>query len=233
MNDDTISKHITCFIGAPGSGKGTQINYLKDALSTKCSMRHFSPGEEMRKQGLMNSTGNLASLDVVNNLLNAALSAEVDLLIIDGYPRSIEQAQYLINYLTKHNVILHLFIFNISYEAIINRLEKRIVCTACSYTASTDICSRNTSTNAYQCSQCKGDMMPREDDTSKEAIKTRYNIFKNSFDDIKILFAQSQFINIYNIFADNQHELIYNELLGYIKNILSYSQQSNLDFIST
>ncbi|MCV2518637.1 MAG: nucleoside monophosphate kinase [Candidatus Lightella neohaematopini] len=121
-----INKNIrVIFIGAPGSGKGTQ----SDLLAKKYKIPKISVGELLHK--LVNNSisdsinlGNLISDNVVCNIVKARLcKSDCDNgFILDGFPRSINQAQYL----TINNIKIN-FVFNIklSYKVIIKRLLGR------------------------------------------------------------------------------------------------------------
>lgn len=91
-------------LGAPGSGKGTQAERLKTALSVP----HVSTGELLRaavaagtplglKAKAVMAAGQLVSDDIVLNMLEERLS-QADArtgFILDGYPRNLVQADAL------------------------------------------------------------------------------------------------------------------------------------------
>src|SRR5580658_4849266 len=94
--------------GSPGSGKGTQANLLKDCLKVP----HISTGDMLRERiregnGLGDrlattmQTGALVGDDLVNQLVQERLD-EADAqagFILDGYPRTREQAEHLCGWL--------------------------------------------------------------------------------------------------------------------------------------
>ncbi|MCV2525027.1 MAG: nucleoside monophosphate kinase [Candidatus Lightella neohaematopini] len=113
------------FIGAPGTGKGTQ----SDLLAKKYKIPKISVGELLRK--LVNNNisdninlGDLISDSVVCNIVKMRLCKNDcdNGFILDGFPRSINQAQYL----TINNIKIN-FVFNIKlpYKIIIKRLLGR------------------------------------------------------------------------------------------------------------
>merc|ERR1719491_1003663 len=91
-------------IGPPGAGKGTQAPRLVAMLgvphlSTGDMLRAaVAAGTELGKQakGLMNA-GKLVSDDLVNGIVMEALNGEACAkgFILDGYPRTVPQAQFL------------------------------------------------------------------------------------------------------------------------------------------
>lgn len=209
-------KQILCFLGAPGAGKGTQISNLKAALDNEYSIRHFSPGEEMRKRGMMNAHGGLADESIVNKLLDEALSEDIDIIMIDGYPRSITQAEYIKQYLENKQLKMHVFIFSVSYNAILQRLAIRSVCPACGYIG--------TKNEGDICIKCGANMTYREDDASNNAIMKRYTIFSESINNITDIFNECEYISICNIDAADNQDIVFEALFSKIK--ILYQKES-------
>ncbi|MCV2506339.1 MAG: nucleoside monophosphate kinase [Candidatus Lightella neohaematopini] len=121
-----IYKNIrVIFIGAPGTGKGTQ----SELLTKKYRVPKISVGELLRK--LVNNnisndinSGELISDSIVCNIVKIRIYKRDcnNGFILDGFPRNINQAQYL----TINNIKIN-FVFNIklSYKIIIKRLLGR------------------------------------------------------------------------------------------------------------
>jgi len=126
--------------GSPGSGKGTQAKLLCRYLtiphiSTGDMLRtHIDAGDEIgeRTRVLLRS-GKLVSDDLVNQLVEARI-AEPDCrsgIILDGYPRTVNQAAVLLEMMQKHGfrpAVLHLMV---DYEKIVARLTGRRQCPVC------------------------------------------------------------------------------------------------------
>ena len=99
------------FFGPPGAGKGTQAKIISNLLSVS----HLSTGDILRKKLLdkddlaselrsIMSSGNLVSDQILNPIVAARLKIEANNgFILDGYPRTLEQAKYLDNYLFLSN----------------------------------------------------------------------------------------------------------------------------------
>jgi len=132
-------KAIVLF-GSPGSGKGTQAAKLKQALGVP----HISTGDMLRdriKSGAETTTtvvanmksGALVADDVVNAIVAERLS-EPDAakgFILDGYPRTLEQAGKLADWLKQREIgelVIHLAV---DYNVIIARLTGRRQCPQC------------------------------------------------------------------------------------------------------
>ena len=126
---------IIILLGPPGSGKGTQANFIKNKLS----IPHLSTGDILR-QSVKNETdlgnkvknimakGELVSDDLVLDVIKERVSqSDCDQgFILDGYPRNIAQAESL-NILLKdinRNIDRILFL-DVDFAALQSRIELR------------------------------------------------------------------------------------------------------------
>jgi adenylate kinase len=132
---------VLLLFGPPGSGKGTQsrliTNWLKiPGISTGDMLRaEIQAGTELGRtaQSVM-AGGGLVGDDLVNKMLVSRVS-QPDAqggFLLDGYPRTIEQAEFLDRMLEEHRlpkpVILHL---DVPLDALIGRLAARRQCPCC------------------------------------------------------------------------------------------------------
>ncbi|MBZ2186742.1 MAG: nucleoside monophosphate kinase [Bryobacter sp.] len=132
---------VLLLFGPPGCGKGTQSPLLRDrlgipALSTGDMLRReSSAGSELGVEiGRLLAAGQLVPDAVVNGLLAARL-AEPDCrdgFLIDGYPRTVEQAVHLGRVLRELGhpapVLIHL---DVPEEVLLRRLTARWCCPRC------------------------------------------------------------------------------------------------------
>ncbi len=122
--------------GPPGAGKGTQARLLVE----RRQLRHVSTGIILRraireqtpvgqKAKLYMDEGKLVPGRLVRALAEEAISlVGNDHFILDGYPRTLEQAQWLTEYLNRHHVPLHAVVsLQVPEEVIVDRLSKRRV----------------------------------------------------------------------------------------------------------
>lgn len=95
-------------IGAPGSGKTTDAELI---AARHESITHYSTGDMFRAEVATGSelgktldkfmsAGNLVPIEVaIKTIVNAIKNAPTDVVVIDGYPRSLEQMEELDKYL--------------------------------------------------------------------------------------------------------------------------------------
>lgn len=123
--------------GAPGSGKGTQ----SDKLIEKYNLKHISTGEVLRDHiargtdlGVLAdsyiSKGQLVPDDVIIKVLEDLIDSDPDGarngIILDGFPRTIEQAKALKKLLERRNTKIHAVIgLEVDEDELIRRMLKR------------------------------------------------------------------------------------------------------------
>ena len=128
-------------LGAPGSGKGTQAK----KLMAERNIPQISTGDMLReavaagtrfglKAKAIMDTGQLVSDDVVLGIISERLAQAdaTDGFILDGFPRTIAQAEALDKTLTAMGLTLG-YVFNIEVgdEELVKRLTGRRICKAC------------------------------------------------------------------------------------------------------
>jgi adenylate kinase len=123
------------FLGAPGSGKGTQAALLRD----RKKLVHISTGDLLRaardagtplglKAKAVMDRGELVSDDIVLGMLEERLSKPDCKMgvIFDGYPRNVAQANALTELLARMEMPLEAAIFlNVSEPVLLQRLAER------------------------------------------------------------------------------------------------------------
>lgn len=123
--------------GGPGSGKGTQ----SDLLIEEYGLFHISTGEVLRDQisrgtelgkiaDSFISGGNLIPDDLMISILGKVLDENADKVangvILDGFPRTIDQAKALTTLLEERNMKLNVVIgLEVADEELTKRLIKR------------------------------------------------------------------------------------------------------------
>jgi adenylate kinase len=170
-------------VGPPGAGKGTQAVHL----AAHYSIPHISTGDIFRAnikgetelgklaKSYMDA-GNLVPDSVTNEMVKDRL-AQGDLgngFLLDGYPRNIEQAEFLGDVLTTLktplDAVLELAIDN---SEIIKRLSGRRICRGCG--ASYHVLFEKPAV-ADICDKCGGELYQRVDD-QEDVIAHRLNVY--------------------------------------------------------
>lgn len=167
--------------GPPGSGKGTYASRLTSLLG----IPHISTGdmvrEEIRAQTEIgkiiekySNEGKLVPDEIIVNLLIRRLN-EPDAkkgFILDGFPRTIRQAEFL-EEISGVDLVINL---NVPDDVIIQRLSNRLVCKRCGA-----IYNRLTLKPKIDeiCDICGGELYQREDDKT-EVIQERLNVYRKT-----------------------------------------------------
>lgn len=171
------------FIGAPGSGKGTQASKLVSDRGFK----HISTGDLLRSEIAKQSAlglevkkvmdeGKLVSDDLVIRLLQANINLTASQYIFDGYPRNLAQAQTLDKEVLKGSPSLAVY-FEIDMARLVERLTNRRTCKTCG--AIYNLQSKMPKVTGV-CDQCGGtDLVQRADDT-EEVITNRLKVFTDT-----------------------------------------------------
>jgi adenylate kinase len=122
-------------LGPPGAGKGTQA----EKLAEKLQIPHLSTGELFR-ENIGNGTklgleakryldaGDLVPAELTNELVDDRLSKpDLDAgFILDGYPRSVQQAQALHDMLERRGIQLDAVLeFRVPEDTLFERLKAR------------------------------------------------------------------------------------------------------------
>lgn len=106
-----MAKKLFLIIGAPGSGKTTDAQLINERHPHKIA--HYSTGDLLRAEVASGSergktidgfisNGNLVPLDIViSTVVGAIQNSSLDVVLIDGFPRSVEQMTALDSHLQK------------------------------------------------------------------------------------------------------------------------------------
>ncbi|ENN91852.1 adenylate kinase [Bartonella schoenbuchensis] len=124
------------FLGPPGAGKGTQAKILGEhykipQLSTGDMLREAVIAEKEigKKAKAIIESGALVSDDIVNQIVSDRIDENdcVNGFILDGYPRTVGQAEALQQILQSKSVQLNAVIeFIVDEKALIERMKKRV-----------------------------------------------------------------------------------------------------------
>jgi adenylate kinase len=174
---------ITVFLGPPGSGKGTQAKRLSaqkhwPQLSTGDMLRQaISEGSELgQKANSFISVGALVPDDVVIGLIRERVMRPdcKDGFILDGFPRTIPQAQALDQLLgSQGRKISAAALFEIADSELVRRLTGRRTCTRCGSMFHIETLPPK---KAGVCDSCGSALVQRDDDR-EEVIRKRLQVY--------------------------------------------------------
>ena len=159
------------FLGPPGAGKGTQAARLADAQS----MQQISTGDlfrsairektdlGLRAQAFMDK-GELVPDEVVIGMVAAYLPRVTATggFILDGFPRTVEQAEALAAFAPIDAVVS----FDLDDQIIVQRLTARRICTQCG-----KIHSLADLRDPAACPECGGELIQRADDNEATILR--------------------------------------------------------------
>lgn len=170
-------------LGAPGAGKGTQAKMLAE----KFSIPHISTGDIFRAN-IKNGTelgkkakafidaGNLVPDELTIDIVMDRISSEdcANGFILDGFPRTINQAKKLTEALKKGSGEIDWAVdVEVPDEDIVSRMSGRRICSSCgtSYHV-TNIPPKEENI----CDVCGSDLYTREDD-KEETVRKRLAVY--------------------------------------------------------
>lgn len=169
-------------MGLPGAGKGTQAEQIVE----KYNIPHISTGD-MFRAAMKNNTelgkkaksfmdnGDLVPDEVTNGIVRERL-AEDDAkngFLLDGFPRTVEQAEELENILSDLGTELDAVInIEVDKDVLMKRLTGRWICRTCGKTYHEIY---NTPKVPGKCDLDGGELYQREDD-KKETVENRLNV---------------------------------------------------------
>ena len=170
-------------LGAPGAGKGTHAKKITEkfgipAISTGDIFReNIKNGTELGKKAKeYMDAGNLVPDELVCDLVVDRLKQDdcKNGYILDGFPRTIPQAEALTAALAKNDDAIDqaLEIF-IEDQAIIDRMSGRRVCKSCG--ATYHVVNIPPKTEGV-CDECDGELIVRDDD-APETVKKRLDVY--------------------------------------------------------
>ena len=181
-------KKVFIFLGPPGSGKGTQTSRLADKLS----IPHVDTGSLLRKNiqdgtelGVIAKSfidkGQLVPLNVVADVIKDRLLKDdcKNGFILDGFPRSVEQAKELekiLDEIGKYNLkndAMAVY-FDIDNEVLIQRLINRRSCPKCGTIY--NLISNPPKIMDY-CDICDTKLTQRKDD-NEETARLRFETYE-------------------------------------------------------
>ena len=179
-------------LGAPGAGKGTQAERISErfqipTISTGERLRAaMKEGTELgkRAQSYMES-GALVPDEVVIGIIKEYLSSDSckNGFILDGFPRSIPQAEALDAMGVELDAVLSI---EVADEKIVERMSGRRVCTECGSTY--HVIYTPTKVSGV-CDKCRTELTIRKDD-APETVLSRLETYHNITEPLKEFYSK-------------------------------------------
>lgn len=208
-------------LGAPGAGKGTQAQLIKE----KYNIPHISTGD-MFREAIRNKTpigvladsyiskGNLVPDDVTIALVKERLSKDdcANGYLLDGFPRTLVQAEALTQLTKDINRPIDLVIdIEVDENKLIDRISGRRMCKGCG--ASYHIKNLPPKVEGV-CDVCGGELYIRKDD-NVDALKVRLEAYHSQTQPLINYYAQFGLIGEVN--GDTSLENVFKAIVDLIE----------------
>ena len=212
-------------LGAPGTGKGT----IGSEICKKYNLVHLATGDIFRdeikretelgkKASEYISKGELVPDEVTIAMVEGKLEELSDVLL-DGFPRTISQAEALKEYLNKKGKEITAVInLNVPDEDIIKRTSSRVICSNKECGASYNTIFMPPKVEGI-CDKCGSTLIKRKDD-NPETIKERLNTYYKNTEPLIDYYKKQgllEGVNI-NIYLENTKEITTGKAIDIIEN---------------
>ena len=185
-------------LGAPGAGKGTQAEVICDRLniptiSTGNIIREaLKSGSEVGlKAKSFIESGKLVPDEVVIDIIKERIAKDdcKDGFILDGFPRTIAQAEALDSMGVSIDRVLDI---NVADDVIASRLSGRRVCEACG--SSYHLVSKKPAVEGV-CDKCGGTLIQRKDD-HPDTVADRLKVYHEQTEPLKAYYEKKGLLRV-------------------------------------
>lgn len=210
---------IFVLFGPPGSGKGTQSQYLVNEYG----FHHISTGDLLRREIKAESQLGLSIKDIINeggyisdDIVIQLVEQTVDKLagkpiIFDGFPRTVNQALAFDRLLSVRKLKVDIVVnFEIDFDKLVERISGRFTCSSCG--AVYHKIHQPTKVEGT-CDRCAGhDFVIRKDD-QPDVIKNRLQVYQNETEAVRKYYESGDQVLV-SIDASNSPELVKQTLMN-------------------
>jgi adenylate kinase len=171
-------------LGPPGAGKGTQA----ERLAKRYAVPHIATGDAFREHVKSGSdlgilakkymdSGELVPDDVVVAMVTETLASAGPGWLLDGFPRTIPQAEALeAELIATESPLQAVLAFVIESEVVVRRLAARRICSGCQRTYHMDF---DPPQAEGVCDDCGGEVVQRPDD-AEDVVRRRLEVYHES-----------------------------------------------------
>lgn len=196
-------------MGPQGAGKGTQSRRIAEVFDVD----HVATGDILRENRDLETDhgtpreymerGDLVPDEVMAAVVDEALSGR-DGYVLDGYPRTLPQAEYLLEVASVDAVL----VVEVSEKVSLERLTGRRVCEDCGANYHVDFDPPQT---PGVCDDCGGDLHRRDDDTP-EAIKQRLAEYRDQTEPVVEFFRTQTDIPVRTIDGERPPDEVWDDV---------------------
>ena len=204
-------------LGPPGAGKGTQAK----VLSRELGLEHISTGDILREMIKQDTAlgreakkyvaaGELVPDSLITRMVTQRLSSDdlKDGFILDGFPRNLQQARDLDDFLKSRNSSDYLVLYlEASEETIIQRLSGRRLCRKCQ--AVFHLVNMPPKKDGH-CDFCGTELYQREDDL-EATVKNRLAVYEQQTAPVADYYSKQN--RLIHIGADREAGIVLREML--------------------
>lgn len=214
-------KHLVIF-GAPGSGKGTQSKKLEE----KYGIRVVSTGDLLRSEVAAGSEigaicadiiaqGKFPDNEIIFKLIELFLDKNSDAsgVLYDGFPRTVEQAEYLYTLLKQRGEAIETVInVDVDAQALVKRISGRFSCAECG-----EIYNKYFKTPSVEgvCDVCSAKNFIVRADDNEDTVKTRMMMYEEATTPV-LDFFRDRDLNIVMVDGMQSVDIVFHQ----IENIL-------------
>ncbi|MDB5394227.1 MAG: adenylate kinase [Rhodospirillales bacterium] len=173
-------------LGAPGAGKGTQAQRLEQAhgivqISTGDMLRARKKANDAlgRELSSIMAAGNLVPDDLIIRMLGERIEQPdaANGFILDGFPRTVPQAEALQRMLDSKNLKLAGVIeLKVDEDALVQRIAGRYSCAKCDAGYHDEY---QKPAEAGVCDKCGSTEFKRREDDKPEAVRNRLKVYRD------------------------------------------------------
>lgn len=217
------SRTAIIFVGPPGSGKGTQVPVLRDEFQ----FSPFSVGDAFRAEIASGSplgqqvkaicdAGNLVPDEIVLETVGSALgSLQASRVLLDGFPRTIGQAEGLTRLMPKDHWKVACLFFDVSDDVVLDRILGRFECKNCHQGYNDKYLLPKVE---GVCDACGGREFVRRQDDTKEVVLTRLGNYRKMTEPLLGFYRASG--ELFEVQAERSVEEVSRQVREIVRDIL-------------